>query len=129
MTPPSPQPHALFPIIFASLLGWGSVNAILHILQNAPAWITIPLHTFLTLLIFGVVFSLYYHWYKNAHPFTTTAVAVLAYITAEMVFWTFAFPHEQPYQYCFVDWIMPLFAATSVMYFLGLLFQRPPVTE
>lgn len=125
MSSSSLESHSLLPVILASMIGWGSVSAVLRLLQGWPAWVTIPVHMGLTVIFFSIIFFAYYQLYKNAHPFTTTATAVLAYLTAEIIFWTFAFPHAQPYQYTYLDWLIPLFLATSVIYFLGVLFRRP----
>ncbi|GEM_PF-1260075 len=127
MSSPSLESQSLLPIILASLVSWGSVSGLMRFLQDAPTWVAIPAHIFFTALLFGIVFTGYYQLYKKAHPFTTAAVAVLAYITAEIIFWTLAFPGAQPYRYTYLDWVIPLFIATSVIYFAGVLFRKPKI--
>ncbi|HBK33437.1 TPA: hypothetical protein DEP34_05175 [Candidatus Uhrbacteria bacterium] len=127
MSSPSLESQSLLPIILASLVSWGSVSGLMRFLQGAPSWVTVSAHIFFTASLFSIVFTGYYQIYKNAHPFTTAAVAVLAYITAEIVFWTLAFPDAQPYHYTYLDWVIPLFIATSVIYFAGVLFRQPKI--
>jgi hypothetical protein len=112
---------SVFIISIHSLVAWLIIETFVNTCHGFSRSRYIINHYLVVLLAFGGVFALYFRFFDfGASVFATTLVAISCVLALEIGVFRYLYVGECWFLN-FVDWIFPMFLATSTVYAVGLL--------
>jgi hypothetical protein len=97
---------------------WAIGLFVLTVSMNLPRNVFIPLHYFVNILAFGIIFHYYYETHKQASAYITTILTLVALFVFDGIFLGF-FSSEPGRFLNFIDWIFPIFLIATIVYVVG----------
>ncbi len=101
-----------------ALAAWILVEIFVNTCHRLPRALYIVFHYIVVLVAFFSVFSFYYSFFTQHSIFKTTLVAIFFIFGLEFLVFRFLYSGEKWFL-TFVDWMIPIFIATTAVYFAG----------
>lgn len=119
----STKTFSAVPVVIFALLAWFVSLGVIEILEGLPFWIRLFSHWIIVVSVYGFAFGMYYQYHRSTDVFGATATVFVTVVLTDFLFWQYVQPGDCPYDYGFLDWMVPLFLITSTVYAVGVLFH------
>ncbi len=101
-----------------TLAAWIVIELFVNTCHRLPRLLYILFHYLVVIVSFTAIFGFYFKFFSEHSVFSTTLTAISFALMLEFVVFKFLYSGEKWFL-SFVDWLFPLFLATSSIYFAG----------
>ena len=108
----------LFLIGLHAFVAWTLVEAFVNNAHKLNRKTYVVLHNVVVVIVFGTVFGAFYAFVGSESLFWTTVIAMAFILFLEVFVFRFLYSGERWFLN-WVDWIVPMFFATTVIYQIG----------
>ncbi|PJA45251.1 hypothetical protein CO174_04060 [Candidatus Uhrbacteria bacterium CG_4_9_14_3_um_filter_50_9] len=112
----------LFAIGLHAFIAWILMEVYVNNAHRFSRTWYIALHYGVVVLVFGAVFATFFQFHHGVSVFWTTVLGMLYVITIEIIVFRYLYSGERWFLN-FIDWIFPMFIATTTIYAVGMLLS------
>lgn len=110
----------MFTIVLHALVAWVLVEVFVNNAHRLSRTYFVFFHYVSVVSAFAMVFFVYFYFFAYGTIFFVTTTAIGALLLLEWIVFGYLYSGEQWFLN-YVDWIFPLFLATSTIYLMGIL--------
>lgn len=110
----------IFIVAIHSLVAWILVEMFVNNAHRLSRTVYIFFHYLFVVAAFAVVFFVYFKFFATVSVFSATAIAMTVISILELVVFGYLYSGDRWFLN-YVDWILPMFIAMSVIYLTGMI--------